>query len=70
MVDGARMVTPGLLHFARHAAPFTSGHRGNARWYLGFDFQRWSMRNGHDQAREDALLASIGCPKTVIVCRK
>jgi hypothetical protein len=64
MIDGARIVTPGLLHFARHGA------RLHARpvvatlgWYLGFDYQRYAMRAGHDRAREDGLLASIGWPE-------
>lgn len=64
MVDGARIVTPGLLNFACHGARL---HRTSVvaalGWYLGYDFQRWSMRCGYDQAREDALLASIGWPR-------
>ena len=63
MIDGARIVTPGLLHFARHgvrlhdkAAVATLG------WYLGHDFQAWSMQCGYDRAREDALLDSIDWP--------
>jgi glycosyltransferase involved in cell wall biosynthesis len=63
MVDGARIVTPGLAHFARHGACL---HRravvATLGWYLGYDFQRWSMRSGYDQPREDALLAAIEWP--------
>jgi Glycosyl transferase family 2/Methyltransferase domain len=60
MIDGARMVTPGLLHFARAgvrlypcAVVVTLG------WYLGLDQQRWSMEAGYNQEREDRLLDSI-----------
>ena len=31
-------------------------------WYLGLDQQRWALECHYDQAREDALLASIGWP--------
>ena len=64
MIDGARMVTPGLLHFARsgvrlyrRAVVVTLG------WYLGLDLQRWAIEGGYNQEREDALLASIEWPK-------
>jgi len=63
MIDGARIATPGLLHFARsgvelypRAAAVTLG------WYLGRDLQRWSMEAGYNQQREDEMLASIGWP--------
>src|ERR1700722_17915406 len=64
MIDGARIVTPGMLHFARRgvelyrrAAVVTLG------WYLGRDLQRWSMEAGYDQQREDKMLGSIGWPQ-------
>jgi glycosyltransferase involved in cell wall biosynthesis len=63
MIDGARMVTPGLLHFARagvtlyrHAVVATLG------WYLGLDQQRWAIEGHYTREREDALLASIEWP--------
>jgi tetratricopeptide (TPR) repeat protein len=64
MIDGARIASPGLLHFALHGAHLY----GNAvvatlGWYLGFDFQRFAMRAGYDAVREDALLASINWPE-------
>jgi glycosyltransferase involved in cell wall biosynthesis len=63
MIDGARIVTPGLLHFARHGAQlFDRGVVATLSWYLGFDLQRWSMRAGYGHAREEALLAGIGWP--------
>lgn len=62
-VDGARMVTPGLLFFACHAASlYETSVVTVLGWYLGPDFQRMSMRAGYDQAKEDALLNSITWP--------
>jgi glycosyltransferase involved in cell wall biosynthesis len=64
MIDGARIVTPGLVHFARHGACLHEHAVVVAPgWYLGSDFQRWAMQCGYDQAREDALLAAIGWPQ-------
>lgn len=64
MIDGARIVTPGLLHFARHAARlYDASVVAVPGWYLGHDFQRWSMLAGYDHEREDALLASIDWPQ-------
>jgi tetratricopeptide (TPR) repeat protein len=64
MVDGARIVTPSLAHFARHGVRlYPRAVVATLGWYLGYDFQRWSMRSGYDQAQEDALLAAIEWPK-------
>jgi glycosyltransferase involved in cell wall biosynthesis len=64
MIDGARIVTPRLLHFARHAATlFERSVVATIGWYLGFDFQRWAIRHGYNQDREDALLAKIEWPQ-------
>jgi len=63
MIDGARVVTPGLLHFARHAARlYDRAVVATLGWYLGPDFQWRAMESGYDRAREDALLASIDWP--------
>ena len=63
MVDGARLVTPGLLHFARvGAALYPRALVATLGWYLGYDIQRMSVEAGYDQAREDALLHSIEWP--------
>jgi glycosyltransferase involved in cell wall biosynthesis len=63
MIDGARVVTPGLLHFARHGARlYDKAVVATPGWYLGPDFQWRSMESGYDRAREDALLASIDWP--------
>jgi hypothetical protein len=64
MIDGARIASPGLLHFAQHGARlFNNAVVATLGWYLGYDFQSWSIRCGYDQAREDALLASIEWPQ-------
>jgi hypothetical protein len=64
MIDGARLVTPGLLHFARHGARlFERSVVATLGWHLGFDTnQRLAMDAGYDQRREDAMLASIDWP--------
>jgi glycosyltransferase involved in cell wall biosynthesis len=63
MVDGARIVTPGLLHFARRGARLhDEAVVATLGWYLGHDFQWSSMQRGYDRAREDALLDSIDWP--------
>ncbi len=64
MIDGARIVTPGLLHFASQGTLLDKTAVVVAPgWYLGYDFQRWAMRYGYDQPREDALLAAIDWPQ-------
>src|SRR4051794_35126180 len=64
MIDGARLVTPGVLNYARHAARlYETAIVVALGWYLGYDFQRWAMKAGYDQAQEDALLAKIGWPQ-------
>jgi glycosyltransferase involved in cell wall biosynthesis len=64
MVDGARIASPGMLHFARHGARlYNDTVVATLGWYLGHDLQRWSMQYGYDQAREDALLAAIDWPQ-------
>jgi len=63
MIDGARIATPGLVHFAGHGARlYRRAVVASLNWYLGYDYQRWAMRCGYDQAREDALLAAVDWP--------
>jgi len=63
MVDGARLVTPGLLHFARHGAMlYPRAVVATLGWYLGFETQPVAVTSGYTTAREDALLASIDWP--------
>jgi glycosyltransferase involved in cell wall biosynthesis len=64
MIDGARIVTPGLVHFARHGARLHPHAVVVAPgWYLGYDFQSWAIQFGYNQAREDALLSQIRWPE-------
>ncbi len=60
MIDGARIVTPGLLHFARMGVGlYPRAVVATLGWYLGMDQQRWSAEGGYNQDREDAMLESI-----------
>ena len=63
MIDGARIATPGLLHFARHGARlYDNAVVATLGWYLGCDLQGWAIERGYDRSREDALLRSIDWP--------
>jgi glycosyltransferase involved in cell wall biosynthesis len=63
MIDGARVVTPGLLHFARHGARlYDKAVVATLGWHLGPDLQWRAMESGYDRAQEDALLQSIDWP--------
>jgi glycosyltransferase involved in cell wall biosynthesis len=63
MIDGARLVTPGLLHFARHGARlYDRAVVATLGWYLGYDRQAWAIKGGYDPAREDQLLSEIDWP--------
>jgi len=60
MIDGARMVTPGLLHFARAGVGlYPRAVVATLGWYLGLDQQRWSQEAGYNKDREDQLLESV-----------
>jgi hypothetical protein len=61
MIDSARIVTPGLLHFAVHGMRmFKRAVVMTLGWYLGSDSsQRFVMDTGYDKPREGALFASI-----------
>jgi glycosyltransferase involved in cell wall biosynthesis len=64
MIDGARLVTPGLLHLARHGAQlYDTAIVAALGWYLGHDYQSLSMQFGYDATREEVLLDSIHWPK-------
>jgi len=64
MVDGARILTPSVLHYAYHGVGLSPRSVVvTLGWYLGRDLQRWSMEGGYDAQREDAMLASIGWPQ-------
>lgn len=60
MIDGARMVTPRVLHFARTGARlYPRAVVATLGWYLGSDFQSHSVLAGYDARAEDELLGSI-----------
>lgn len=60
MIDGARIVTPGLLHYARTGVQmYPRGVVATLGWYLGYDQQRWGIECGYNKEREDALLEAI-----------
>ncbi len=63
MIDGARMVTPGLLNFARRGVGlYEQAAVAALTWHLGSDLQGWAIDAGYNKDREDALLASIAWP--------
>jgi hypothetical protein len=58
MIDGARMVTPGILQWTRRALemepnPFVY----TLGMHLGYEVQSKAMYKGYNQAREDAILS-------------
>jgi glycosyltransferase involved in cell wall biosynthesis len=60
IVDGARMVTPGLVRSSlralqSHNRPFVCAFA----WHLGPEVQNSTILDGYDQAEEDQLLDSI-----------
>jgi cephalosporin hydroxylase len=63
MIDGAHILTPGVLHFGlaglRTYAPAIVATQ---QWYVGPGQQGDAMDNGYDQAYEDRLLAEIDWP--------
>lgn len=63
MIDGARIVTPGLL---RQALQASRTHDRSVittmGWYLGVDAQNEAHRHGYSVEREEALLESIQWP--------
>ncbi|HEV8240804.1 MAG TPA: glycosyltransferase family 2 protein [Thermoanaerobaculia bacterium] len=63
MIDGARLLTPGILRYALAARrlvaePYVVTHCFD----LGPALQPIAIEQGYDREREDALLASIGWP--------
>jgi hypothetical protein len=64
MIDGARLITPGFIHFARQGSHmFERAVVATLGWHLGFDRrQRAAVDAGYTEAREDTLLDSINWP--------
>ena len=64
MVDGARIVTPGVLSLAeRCLRAFNRPVVGTLGFHLGPDLQIHAEQSGYDRRTEDRLLASIGWPQ-------
>lgn len=62
-IDGARLASPGLVQACVEAARLhPRAVVAPLNWQLGPKRQYLSGEEGYDQAREDALLASIGWP--------
>lgn len=60
MIDGARMASPGLLHYALSAFRVDpDAIVGSVGFHLGPDLQMYSVFDGYDQAVEDRLLESV-----------
>src|SRR5262252_6652518 len=61
MIDGARLASPGLLATALLAEKLDERPViSSLGFHLGFTAQMEGVRNGYDQAREDALLDATG----------
>jgi len=64
LIDGARIVTPGLLQLARRALEVhPRGVVASTGWTLGRVAQNWAVCRGFDEAQEDALLEEIDWPR-------
>ena len=63
MIDGARALSPGVLHFAmKGLAAYRPAIVATQQWYVGPGQQGEAMDAGYDQAYEDRLFDSIGWP--------
>lgn len=63
MIDGAHLLTPGVVHWAlRSFAAFDDPVTAVRYFYLGPGDQPETVLAGYDQAREDRLLARIAWP--------
>jgi len=64
MIDGARILTPGVMHYARRAMhTFQNPVVSTLGWHLGPDVQTRSMMKGYNQTIEDELFESIDWPQ-------
>ncbi len=63
MIDGAHVLTPGVLHFGLAGlTTYAPAIVATQQWYLGPGQQGDVMRDGYDQAYEDRLFESIKWP--------
>ncbi len=64
LLDGARLVTPGILAWAERAFRLHGDPTvATLSWHLGRRPQQDGVSSGYDAAAEDALLAEIGWPR-------
>ena len=64
LIDGARMVTPGLLDSCRSAARLhPRSIIATLGFHLGFEHQSVSVTKGYNREVEDRLLSSIDWPR-------
>lgn len=60
LIDGARIVSPGLVHAAISALRIApSPVVATLAWHLGPEHQSVSIKNGYTQEIEDSLIASV-----------
>ena len=63
MIDGAHVLTPGVLHFGLAGlATYAPAIVATQQWYVGPGQQGDAMDDGYDQAYEDRLFETIGWP--------
>ncbi|MGH8549408.1 MAG: glycosyltransferase family 2 protein [Methylococcales bacterium] len=63
MIDGARIASPGIARWAVSAfLTFDDPTVSVLGWHLGPQSQNFSINQGYNQQREDALLQEIGFP--------
>ena len=63
MIDGAHVLTPGVLHFGLAGLEtYAPAIVATQQWYLGPGQQGDAMDNGYDQAYEDRLFETIRWP--------
>ena len=64
MIDGARILTPGIIHYALRAfAAFENPVVSILAWHLGWDIQANAILKGYNKKAEDSLLAKINWPE-------
>ncbi len=63
MIDGAHLLTPGVLRYGMDGLRFHDpGVVVTQQWYLGPGQQHETLREGYDRGYEDRLLEQIGWP--------
>ena len=71
MIDGARMVSPGLLHFARAGAGlYDKAVVVAPGWYLGADYQNCAIPAGYNQATRTLSSSPSSGLRTATACSR